>query len=98
MQISFTSSARDQFLGAVAYIHRQNPKAARRFKSTAEKSLNRLKAFPNSGRFIPEFPNLPHREVIVPPYRFFYRVIGQRIWIVAVWRDSQLPAEPQLSE
>jgi ABC-type uncharacterized transport system substrate-binding protein len=33
---------------------------------------------------LPEFPELPHREVIVWPYRFFYRVQGEIIWIVAV--------------
>jgi putative ABC transport system substrate-binding protein len=31
--------------------------------------LKRLERFPNSGRHLPEFPELPHREVIVWPYR-----------------------------
>ena len=54
-------------------------------------ALRRLEEFPESGRLIPEFPGLPHREVIVPPYRFFYRVIGKTVWIVAVWRSAQMP-------
>ena len=33
----------------------------------------RLERFPRSGRLLPEFPDLPYREVIVSPYRFFYR-------------------------
>ncbi|MCB0037133.1 MAG: type II toxin-antitoxin system RelE/ParE family toxin [Anaerolineales bacterium] len=98
MRIKFTDSGREQFLAAVAYIYRQNPTAARKFKQTAQENLKRLETFPNSGRVIPEFPQLPHREVVVAPYRFFYRVVGETIWVVAVWRDSQRPSEPPLSE
>jgi hypothetical protein len=32
--------------------------------------------------------------VVVSPYRFFYRVKGEVIWIVAVWHGAQLPAKP----
>jgi plasmid stabilization system protein ParE len=30
----------------------------------------------------------------VPPYRFFYRVVGDTVWITAVWHSRQLPEEP----
>ena len=43
----------------------------------------------DSGRIIPEFPDLPHREVIISPYRFFYRVEKKTVWIVAVWHGAQ---------
>jgi plasmid stabilization system protein ParE len=33
--------------------------------------------------------------VLVPPYRFFYRVEKPTIWIVAVWHGAQLPVSPQ---
>jgi len=56
--------------------------------------LRRLEKFPESGRVIPEFPELPHRELIVAPYRFFYRVKGKTVWVVAVWHGAQLPGEP----
>jgi toxin ParE1/3/4 len=32
--------------------------------------------------------------VIVAPYRFFYRVEGRFVWIVAVWHGAQLPDRP----
>lgn len=73
MTVRFTPSARAQFLAAVAYIRQENPTAARQFRRRAEQVLRRLQRFPNSGRVIPEFPDLPYREVIVAPYRFFYR-------------------------
>jgi toxin ParE1/3/4 len=94
VKVRFTPSARAQFLSAVAYIHRENPTAARTFYRKATKGLSRLRKFPRSGRMLPEFPDLPFREVIVAPYRFFYRVKGTKVWIVAVWHGAQLPQEP----
>ncbi|MBM4287898.1 MAG: type II toxin-antitoxin system RelE/ParE family toxin [Deltaproteobacteria bacterium] len=94
MNLRFTSLARNQFLAAVAYIRRENPEAARRFRQRAEKILRRLEEFPESGRVIPEFPDLPYREVVIAPYRFFYRQRDGTIWIVAVWHGAQLPNSP----
>ena len=69
--------------------------AAARFRETCEQRLRRLELFPESGRKIPEFPDLPHRELIVNPYRFFYRVSGEVVWVVSVWHGAQLPAPPE---
>lgn len=95
MTLRFTPSARAQFLAALAYIRRDNPSAAVQFRRRAEKVLRRLARFPASGRVIPEFPDLPHREVIVTPYRFFYRREGNTVWMVGVWHGAQLPHEPE---
>jgi plasmid stabilization system protein ParE len=92
--VQFTPSARLQFLSALAYIRQDNPPAAIRFRKKAESVLRRLEKFPDSGRVIPEFPDLPYREVIVAPYRCFYRVDGATVWIVAVWHGAQLPERP----
>ncbi len=94
MRVRFTPASRAQFLAAVAYIRRDNARAAAQFRQRAERALRRLGDFPESGRSVPEFPDLPYREVIVPPYRFFYRVSEPTVWIVAVWHDAQLPDEP----
>lgn len=94
MKLLFTPTGREQFLAALIYIHRDNPDAAKAFRKKAEKVLKRLLAFPKSGRLLPEFPDLPYREVIVAPYRFFYLVTETAIWVVAVWHSAQLPDEP----
>jgi toxin ParE1/3/4 len=94
LKILFTPTGRRQFLEAIAYIHRDNSSAAVSFRQKAEEKLFRLKRFPDSGRILPEFPDLPFREVIVKPYRFFYRVKDKTVWIVAVWHGAQLPDEP----
>ena len=94
MKLRFTPSGRIQFLQAVSYILQDNPRAALQFRKKAERILRRLARYPGSGRLIPEFPDLPYREVIVPPYRFFYRCEDRTIWVVACWHGAQLPVEP----
>jgi toxin ParE1/3/4 len=94
MRVRFTPSARTEFLSAIRYIHERNPAAAYEFRHHAAQVLSRLEQFPEAGRVLPEFPELPYREVIVRPYRFFYRSIGDTVWITAVWHGAQLPEEP----
>lgn len=95
MRVRFTPAGRNQFLAAIEYIRRENPAAARRFRARAEEILRRLQRFPDSGRIVPEFPELPYREVIIRPYRFFYRVRAPVVWVVAVWHGAQLPGDPR---
>ena len=94
MKVKFTPSAKTQFLSALAYIRKDKPSAAINFRNRAEKILRRLEDFPESGRIITEFPELPYREVIISPYRFFYKIKDDVVWIVAVWHGAQLPKGP----
>lgn len=95
MRVRFTPSARLQFLAALSFIRRDKPSAARKFRVKAEKTLRRLEKYPKPGRLIPEFPELPHREVVISLYRFFYRVEGKTVWIVAVWHGAQKTKPPK---
>ena len=63
MKIRFTPSAKAQFLSALTYIRHDKPSAADNFRVRTEKALRRLEDFPESGRIIPEFPELAYREV-----------------------------------
>jgi plasmid stabilization system protein ParE len=94
VKVKFTPSAKTQFLSALSYIRKDKPSAAFNFRNRAEKILRRLEDFPESGRIIPEFPELPYREVIISPYRFFYKIKEDVVWIVAVWHGAQIPKEP----
>ena len=91
VKVRFTASARSQFLAKLEYVNAENPAAAAALLARAKKSLRRLATHPQSGRMIPEFPELKHRELIVSPYRFFYRVGKSTVWIVAVWHGAQNP-------
>jgi len=95
VKVRFTPSGRRQFLSALAYIQQDKPSAARRFLKKAEKSLKRLEKFPDSGRLVPEFPELPFREVVIPPYRFFYKRKGSTVWIVGAWHSAQSVRQPE---
>ena len=95
MTVRFTPSGRRQFLGAISYIRRESPTAAAAFRQRAEAALRRLERFPESGRAVPEFPDLPYREVILRPYRFFYRIRELILWVVAVWHGAQPPDDPR---
>ena len=94
MRLRFTPTARKQFLSAVAYIHQDKLLAAINFRQKVEQGRKRLEMYPSSGRKLSEFPDLPFREVIISPYRFFYRVKGKTVWVVAAWHVAQVPTEP----
>ncbi len=95
MIVRFTPTGRTQFLSAIAYIRRENPQAAASFRRRAEEVLRRLERYPESGRIVPEFPDLPYREVIVRPYRFVYRVREPIVWVVAVRHAARLSQSPR---
>ncbi|MCH8123539.1 MAG: type II toxin-antitoxin system RelE/ParE family toxin [Bacteroidetes bacterium] len=92
--VSVDGSLRRVSNAALQFIGTDKPSAAANFRVKAEKSFERIKDFPDSGRLLPELPDLPYREVIVPPYRFFYRLENDFVLIVGVWHAVQLPSEP----
>jgi len=94
VKVLFTPTARRHFLNAISYIHKDKPGSALNFRNRAEKALRRLETFPESGRVIPEFEHLPFRELVFSPYRFFYKIENNMIWIIAVWHSSQIPGTP----
>ena len=98
MKVRFTPAGDRQCLDVIACSLADRPAATRRFHTRALKALSRLEKFPESGRRIPEFRGLPYREVIVRPYRFFYRTQGNTVWVVGVWHSAQLAAAPEVPE
>jgi len=61
---------RAQFLAAITHIRQENP-GRQPTSAAGGRGLRRLEQFPESGRVVPEFPELPYREVIVSPYASF---------------------------
>lgn len=93
MNVLFAPQAKAQLLQALNYIRDDRPSAAESFRAKVGKSLSRLETFPQSGRIVPENPDPDIREIIISPYRFFYRNEGESVWIFAVWHESQIPGD-----
>lgn len=94
MKVRFTPQARAQLLAARNYIRERNPVAALDFRAKVESRLRQLASFPHIGHAIPEASDGSYRQILVDKYRFFYRIDGDTVWIVAVWHGKQLPAAP----
>ena len=92
--VQFTPPARAQLLAAMSYLRANKPSAVGAFRTRTFEALSRLAEFPDSGRVIPEFPQLGFRDVLVGSHGFFYRVVGGTIWVVGVWHDAQIPQQP----
>lgn len=85
--------------GIYDYIARDSHQYARHQIDRIYQSVFRLQQLPESGRHLPEFPHLPHREVIVDNYRAIYRydVHLKTVWIITVMHGRRLITEDALS-
>lgn len=73
MKIVWSPLALDRVEEIAHFIARDNRTAATRWLVDIFDFIDRLKAFPNSGRMVPEF-GLPHvREVIFRRHRVIYK-------------------------
>ena len=91
MEVEFSPTAKKEFLAAVAYLLDRNPTAADNFLDRVDALIDQLERFPESGSYIPEFPNADYRQVFPKPYRFFYRIKDNVVWITAVYYERQIP-------
>jgi toxin ParE1/3/4 len=85
--------------GIYDYIARDSHHYAKHQAERIYHSTERLRQFPESGRRVPEFPHLPHREVIVDNYRVVYRYAADiaTVLILTVVHGRRLLTEDSLS-
>ena len=93
--VRWTQRARSDLQGIHDFIARDSPRAADTLVERVLTTVERLASFPESGRIVPEFPNLTYREVIVANYRVLYRCQENVVWIAAVVHGRRLLANPQ---
>ncbi len=74
MKIIWSPIAVDRVSEIAGYIAQDNPAAARNWIETVFKKVEELKAFPESGRVVPETDNKAIRELIYGNYRVIYRL------------------------
>lgn len=95
MLINWTDPALDDLDAIFAYIAKDAPGYAQSFISQVMGAIDRLEAFPLSGRHVPEAPRDDIREVIFQRYRIMYWIIDtQRVDILAVIHGSRDLANP----
>jgi toxin ParE1/3/4 len=66
------------------------PDAAKRYVRKVFAAVEKLTSFPRAGTIPKEIPDLPYRQVVVPPCRILYRLSGEAVFIVHVFRGERL--------
>lgn len=62
--------------------------AALRWAATVRKKVDRLRAFPKSGRVVPEVGREEIREILIGDYRIIYKVEGS-VFILTVFHGAK---------
>jgi toxin ParE1/3/4 len=88
-RVVWTLPAANDLDDIVAWIALDDRTVAEAFLERVLVAVERLVAFPQSGRRLPELPKARYRELIVPPCRIVYRVDGARILIVHLFRGQR---------
>ena len=78
-----------EFEGALDYIALDDRDAADRLARAIHRAVGRLRAFPDSGRMVPELEDPTLREVVHSPFRVIYQRQETLVEILAVVRAEQ---------
>jgi addiction module RelE/StbE family toxin len=78
-------------LDAIAdYIALENPDAARALVKRVFTHVDQLQDHPKSGSKPLELRGWRYRQIVEPPCRIFYRVDGDRVYVLYVMRAERL--------
>ena len=83
-EVVWTEHALSNLNDIAEYIGFDNVSAAEKLVCNVLDSVERLEAFPESGRIPSELDHLGYREVVVSPCRIFYKVETNRVYILFV--------------
>ena len=89
MKVAWSYVALGNLIEANKYIACENPDAARNLIIDIYEAGNKIGAFPEKGRMVPEKRRKNIREVFCHEYRIIYKIESKRIFIVAVRHMKQ---------
>ena len=89
-QIIWSPQALRDMEAIQTYIAEDSPRVAELVVGRIVKAVERLEAFPGSGRKVSERNDPEIREVIESPYRIVYRMRVDAVEIATVFRASRL--------
>ena len=94
--LTFTESAILDLEEIDYYYHEQQvPDIGKQFMREIISRCEKLPAYPEHGRIVPEFNQPLLRELIHPPFRIVYRLGSTKITIIRIWRSERLLKLPQ---
>jgi plasmid stabilization system protein ParE len=82
--VTWTEGAADEFDAAASYIAQASRVYASSFAHEIRLASESLREFAERGRLVPEVEDPTVREIFVRKYRMVYRVVGDRVWILAL--------------
>jgi plasmid stabilization system protein ParE len=90
MKVGWSYVALGNLIEMNKYIAIENPEAARKIINDIFEAGNKIKAFPEKGRIVPELRRKNIREVFCYEYRIIYRIESKRIYVLTVLHMKQL--------
>jgi addiction module RelE/StbE family toxin len=90
-QVIWALSSLADLTAIVSLIAADNPAAAQRVAAQIRERTRQLESFPLSGPHYDFTPAGEVRELIIPPYRIFYRVTddGKTVRILRIWHSAR---------
>ena len=90
VRIEWTDRSLEDLNEIRGYIARDSKSYANLFVKKLYDAVQKLKEFPNIGRFVPEVNILSVREIIFQNYRIIYRNMIDYIEIITIFHGSRL--------
>lgn len=97
--VTWTEGAADEFDAAAKYIAQASRIYASSFAHEIRLASASLRELADRGRVVPEVGDPTVREIFVRRYRLVYRVVGDRVWVlalvhghrdfIAAWREQR---------
>ena len=88
-EVVWSSPALDDLNGIAEYIAVSNIPVAKKLVQDVFDKISRLASHPESGKRSQELVNLNYREINVNPCRIFYKVDGDKVYILHVMRQER---------
>ncbi|MBU2880579.1 type II toxin-antitoxin system RelE/ParE family toxin [Psychrosphaera sp. B3R10] len=88
-EIVWTQPALNKLDEIAEYIAVANLIAAKKLVQTVFSKIERLEVHPESGKVPLEIPTLNYRELVIKPCRVFYKIDGNKVFILHVMRQEQ---------
>ena len=86
-QVYWSKIAESDLLAIIRFIRDSSPQAAAETFASIKNKTSELALFPERGRIVPELlaQGIGHyRELIIPPWRVFYRFSGSAVYVLSV--------------